>query len=127
MRSGDGYKFGWECFFQLYMNIGKVTNNQAELLALWGILHFVNHRGIVLDHILGDSKVIIDWTLKHRSFQSIILHHWIQRVHGLLDSYPSLNIAHVYREYNTLADILSKHAIGLRLGLIYLKEFALDP
>lgn len=123
MRSGDGYKFG-------YMNIGKVTNNQAELLALWGILHFVNHRGIVLDHILGDSKVIIDWTLKHRSFQSIILHHWIQRVHGLLDSYPSLNIAHVYREYreyNTLADILSKHAIGLRLGLIYLKEFALDP
>lgn len=46
--------------FQLYMKVGKGSNNRAELLALWGLLHFASLRGIVLQHIMGDSKVIID-------------------------------------------------------------------
>ena len=32
----------------LCMSVDKGTNTCAELLALWGLLHFVKHRGIVL-------------------------------------------------------------------------------
>ena len=45
------------------MNVGSGSNNHVELLALWGLLHFVNLRGIGLQLIMGDSKVIIDWAL----------------------------------------------------------------
>ena len=75
---------------------------------------------------MGDSKVIVDWTLKHQSLQSIVLHHWTKRVRGLLDSGLPLTILHVYREFNTHADTLSKQAIGLHHGLIYWKKFVQD-
>ena len=59
----------------LWMGVGLGTNNRAELLALWGLLHFSMHRGIVLQYVMGDSKVIIDWALHRQSFQSLSVHH----------------------------------------------------
>ena len=82
------------------------TNTRAELLALRG-LYFVKHRGIYLQRVTRDSKVIINWVLHLHTLQSINLHHWIQRVWGLLYSSLSLSICHVYREFNTQADTFS--------------------
>ena len=42
------------------MNVGMGSNNCVELLALWGLLHFANLSGIVIQCIMGDSKVTID-------------------------------------------------------------------
>lgn len=51
-------------YFRLRMGVGRGTNSRAELLALWGLLFFVKTHCLILQQILGDSRVIIDWAMK---------------------------------------------------------------
>ena len=46
--------------YRFKMNIGPGTNTKAELLALWGLLHFAKTKDILPVIVYGDSKVIVD-------------------------------------------------------------------
>ena len=69
---------------------------------------------------MGDSKVIVNWALEVHSIQSVDLYHWLGCVKRLFLLLNNLSFHHIYREYNTLADALSKQAIGLGGRLIAL-------
>ena len=73
---------------------------------------------------MGDSKVIIDWALNLHSLQSINLYHWLGRVRGSVDFFPTLSIRHVYQEFNSHEDALSKQEISIGSDSIFWKDLS---
>ena len=108
--------------FWLRMDVGRGTNTIFKLLALWGLLYFANKRHISRMYVYGDLKVIADWDLGIHTIHSIELLHWLGRVKGPFCSFYTLHFHHVYREDNSLADGLSKQAIGLGGGKMFWEE-----
>lgn len=45
----------------LWMNCGMGTNTRGELMALWLVLYYAKLHHLALQHIAGDSKLIINW------------------------------------------------------------------
>ena len=43
------------------MGVGKGTNTDVELLALWVLLWFTKKKGISETQIVSDSNVVIKW------------------------------------------------------------------
>ena len=72
--------------------------------------------------VLGDSKVIIDWVHNTRQLQSLVLSRWIGRTRKLIDSFAPLPFRHIYREYNSQANKLSKSGLSMELGVLFWKE-----
>ena len=103
-------------YFWLRMDIGCGTNTRSELLALWGLLYFASKRNIYDMQVMGDSRKIVDWALGIHNIHSMELYHWSSRVKGLFCLFNILHFHHIYREYNSLADDLSKRDIGLGDG-----------
>ena len=103
------------------MDVGSGTNTKSELLALWGLL-FALHKNFHELHVRGDSLVIIDWALGKHSIHSLELEHWILRVKDLIGHFRIVTFQHVFREFNSLADDLSKKAIGMGPGRIFWEE-----
>jgi hypothetical protein len=60
--------------FRLKMNCGRGTNTKGELLALWCILYFAFFKKINRLHLVGDSKIIIDYFANDNNLQVISLH-----------------------------------------------------
>lgn len=112
--------------FRLCMNVGKGSNNRAVILSLWGLLYFSKVQGIGLQLVLGDSQVIIEWGMHRYNLQSLVLSYWIGRVIKLLDEFLRLPCQHIYCEFNSQADLLSKQGIDLAPGSICWKELSND-
>ena len=88
------------------------------------LLFFAIHKNLLALQVRRDSKVIIDWALDKHDIHSVELEHWLCRVKDLFRQLNSLSFQHVYREYNVLADDLSKRAIGLGTNMIYWQEYS---
>lgn len=98
--------------YKLKFSVGFGTNTKSELLALWVLLYFAKEKEISLTMILGNSKLIIDWAKRINEIHLLELHHWIRRTRHLINHFQQTNFCHIYRELNSDADSLSKHAIG---------------
>ena len=59
---------------------GKGTNTIAELFACWGLLFMAALRKIIIFHVCGDSKSLVDWVLGKASLQVSSLGYWQQRL-----------------------------------------------
>ena len=108
--------------YRLLVDVGCSTNTKSKLMVLWGLLYFVIHKNIQDFHVWGNSKVIVDWALGKHIIHSMDLKHWLLWVEELFGHFSSLTFQHVYREFNSLADELSKRAIGLGAGQIFREE-----
>ena len=53
---------------------------------------------------------------------SLDLSHWLSRVGNLLCSFTKTTFHHIYKEYNSVADTLSKKVIDDKLGCIFFEE-----
>jgi len=104
------------------MGCGAGTNTRAKLLVLWGLLRFASNIGIVSIQVFGDSKVIVDWATGCLEIQVITLVHWCQRTKSLISSFSEITFQHIFRELNSVADGLSKKAVGLQAGLLHFEE-----
>jgi hypothetical protein len=62
-------------------------------------------------HLLGDSKVVIDWLSKKGRLQVSSLEGWKARILSLSGKFQFITFQHIYRNFNTEADKLSKQAI----------------
>jgi hypothetical protein len=51
------------------LNCGKGTNTKAELLGAWASLWLVDYLSLPDLHLLGDSKVVIDWLTKRAVYR----------------------------------------------------------
>ena len=125
MYAGAGY-----CIFinashhlEFSLGVGHGTNTKAELLSLWALLLSSQMMGILLAHIYGDSKVIINWARGLTAISPLELMHWCRETKNLLVSFQDLSISHIYREHNRLADRLSKTALSHPQGIGKYKEF----
>ena len=72
--------------------------------------------GIPLARIYGDSQVIINWAKGITALSPPELLHWCRESQKLLKSFKDLSIIHIYREYNGIADRLSKQALTFSPG-----------
>ena len=108
--------------YHFKVGLGKGTNNRAELLSLWSLLWIARTLHISELEILGDSKLIIDWVNGKNSLRQVALLHWFHKITSIKGDFEHLSFHHHYREYNTLADTLSKEALHLSEGVLLLKE-----
>ena len=118
MWAGMVVKLEPKCTFWLRMDAGYGTNTRPELLALWGLLHFASKRHICDLQVMGDSRDNVDWDLGIHNIHSMELSHWLSSVKGLFCHFNNLHFHHIYREYNYVANDISKRAIGLGGGKI---------
>ena len=75
-------------------------------------------------HVRGDSKVVIEWAKGNYDISSVELEHWLSRTKELIKQFSTLTFQHIFREYNTVADDLSKRAIGTGFKEIILQEYS---
>ena len=98
------------------LGVGQGSNTKAKLLGLWAVLHSSQMMGIPLARIFGDSQVIINWAKGISALSPPELLHWCRESQKLLKSFKDLSIIHIYREYNGIADRLSKQALTYSPG-----------
>jgi len=69
-------------------------------------------RLIVYDlHVLGESKIVIDWLNRKGVLMVANLDGWNDIIDELIPLFRSISFAHIYREENKQADLLSKKAL----------------
>jgi hypothetical protein len=61
--------------------------------------------------IIGDSKLIIEWCKGSGRLQSLALEGWKEQIKRLSTQFEKISYLHTYREYNKVADVLSKFAL----------------
>jgi len=104
------------------VGLGRGTNNKAELLSLWTLLWIAKRLACTELQVLGDSQAIIDWVNKKANIRNTALSHWYLRTMDLMDSFTNITIQHHHREYNQMADTLSKSGLNVEEGTIKFKE-----
>jgi hypothetical protein len=74
-------------------------------------------------HLLGDSKVVINWLKKEGSLQVSTLEGWKARILKLTGSFCKITFQHIYRNFNIEADSLSKQALEDTEGNLYYQKW----
>jgi ribonuclease HI len=108
------------CKYKWLLNCGPGTNTRTELLGAWALLTVASRLSIQSLHVMGDSKIVIDWLRGKGRLQVISLDCWKDNLIALIASFQKVSFSHVYREDNQMADSLSKLALTVDPGkLIY--------
>jgi hypothetical protein len=68
--------------------------------------------------VYGDSKIIIEWLCDKGQLQVHNLEGWKERILKLTNNFHSISFQHIYREYNSATNTLSKHALQQAPGKI---------
>lgn len=110
--------------YHLSTAAGMGTNTDAELIALWILLWFAQNSTINTLWIFEDSRCIVKWASNKTKLSSIFLIHWKRRVKSLLSAFETINICHLYREFNTTVDSLSRGSLGIMDGLLLCEEYS---
>jgi ribonuclease HI len=93
-------------------NCGSGSNTRATILGASASLVIAYFVSIHRLRVLGDSKVIIEWMSNKSRLQVSALEGWKNRIKDLIKRFQSISFHHVYRNFNSEADVLSKHALG---------------
>jgi ribonuclease HI len=97
--------------YKWYLNCGSRTNTKEELLGVWALLTLASRLSILEIHVQGDSNIIIEWLKGKSHLQVATLECWKVRIGELIKLFQKITFSHVYREYNKVADNLSKYAL----------------
>jgi hypothetical protein len=86
-QSGAGgvIKLNDHTIYKFLLNCGGGANTRAELLGSWAILSLAQRLVISDIHIMGDSKIIIDWLNDSGSLQVTSIDCWKDRVKELIN------------------------------------------
>ena len=119
----------YDHYICMKMCVGQSTNTRSELLALWTLLFSAQLFGLPYLHIHGDSSVIINWFNRRSTFSrtstlsSLSLNGWCQNIRDLESCFIQLDVVHIFREYNDMANGLFKEALSMASGLFQYSEF----
>ena len=75
--------------------------------------------GIPKLHVRGDSVVNINWMNSKLSLIALNLEHWCNIIYDIMQAFLSLDIKHIYREYNKSAGGLSNEAFKMMAGHLH--------
>jgi ribonuclease HI len=103
-----------------FFNCGDGSNTKVELVGAWAT--FIMEKVLHLHHlhILGDSKVIIEWLQWKCKLHATKIEGWKCRVRDLQKNFQGTHFQHIYRETNEEADSLSKRALKVPKGILLL-------
>ena len=92
----------------------KLTNNQAEYMALIAGLNACLERKFTSIVIYGDSMLVIkqlsgEWKVKHENMKELS-----EKAKALLSKFKKVELHHILREKNSKADELANKGIDLR-------------
>jgi hypothetical protein len=87
-------------------------------MGAWATLHLASRLHIENLHLIGDSRVIIDWLNHQGKLNIITLLAWKDRIRSLLRYFKKLSFSHTSREFNREADLLSKTTLQGNPGLL---------
>jgi hypothetical protein len=73
---GGVIKVSEHCRYKWLLNCGPGTNTRAELLGAWALLTLASRLSIQSLHVMGDSKIIIEWLRGKGRLQVITLDCW---------------------------------------------------
>eukprot|EP00253_Pinus_taeda_P002467 PITA_02467 len=111
--------------FKLQINLGRGTNNFAELCSTKYIIQFAIQTQCRHLQLFGDSKIVCCWLNNTSQCHAFSLRHILDEARRLTTSFESFTCIHIYREQNTIVDYLSKEA-ALRQGDQWLIQEELD-
>jgi len=97
--------------YRIHWYEGMGTNTRAELVALWGLLLFIAEKQVSVIHIYGDLKTIVDGFSDRSHFNLLELRYWRMCTSELLSIFQDYNIQQIFRESNSMVDLLSKHGL----------------
>jgi ribonuclease HI len=86
------------------------SNNTAEYEALINGLRIAVELRIKRLEIRGDSELVMDQVMKDKNCVDPKMAAYCQAVHNLEEKFHSLKLHHVLRDYNKVADVLTKTA-----------------
>jgi len=109
--------------YHYWMGIGSRSNNFAELVVVWALLHWAERLGLSECRVFGDSRVVIGWLQGKTKLKASLLQHWYRRTLKLIEYFEHVSFEHVYRCFNSKADPLSKRGIGSLIGILFFEEF----
>ena len=66
--------------------------------------------------------VIISWLNRSTALDVPSLMHWCCDIRHMLQMGPPMIFKHIYREHNSLADVLSKQGLNLDMGVVSFSE-----
>ena len=69
-------------------------------------------------NIYGDSKTMIEWAQARSNIRAPHLQNFLRAILSLQPSFETIHFNHVYREFNTEVDTLSKQALTIQPGII---------
>ena len=98
--------------------MGRATNTKAELMVLWATLKIAKDKQIAKLNIHGDSKTMIEWAQERNNIRAPHLQNLLRAIQSMQPFFASLKFNHVYREFNTKADTLSKQDLAIQPGII---------
>jgi ribonuclease HI len=96
------------------LNCRQGTNTRVELLGLWASLTLAHRLNLAHLHVLGDSKIVIDWINQNCNLKVTNLMGWMTKIRELTTLFINIKFDHIYREENMEADALSKLALQVR-------------
>lgn len=96
--------------FKIQMGLGRGTNNYAEFLTAKFLIQYALHKHCTHLQLFGDSRLIVNWINKKHICNAYTLKHILDEIHRLITSFDSFTCHHIYREWNIVADHLSKEA-----------------
>ena len=77
-------------------------------MGAWASLTFAVRLSIPDLLLLGDSKIVIEWLNQKGTIQVVALERWKERIKNTLIYFRNITFAHIFKEKNQKADILSK-------------------
>ena len=100
------------------LGLGRATNSKVALSALWANLKIAKDKQIAKLNIYGDSKTVIEWAQGRNNIRSPHMQNLLRAIRSLQPSFEAIHFKHIYREFNTEADTLSKMALAIQPGII---------
>ncbi|KAL0001818.1 hypothetical protein SO802_015599 [Lithocarpus litseifolius] len=97
---------GW--FFGFSSNLGIITNNMAELAALWQGLLLAWDLGFKFIQIELDSSTVLSWLTNRHALYPPDMMSLIYDCRSLMEQEWEMQAGHIYREANGCADALAK-------------------
>ena len=88
------------------------SNNMVEYEALINGLRIANELGIRWLDVRGDSQLVIDQVMKESSYHDAKKATYCQEVQRLEDKFDGLELIHIPRRLNEVADALAKASSG---------------
>jgi ribonuclease HI len=108
------------CFLKFAAGPGT---NKTELCALWLRLKSAVDKGLTKLQVLGDSKVMVDRANNQCRIANLVLQPLTIQFQEEKKKFEDIYFSHIYEEFNSLADQLSKEALLMQEGLLTEHEF----